>query len=360
LSQPNYVIILGKAMTGQMCPWEDPTVDEVWGVNNVADQPENLGPIKSIGLTNQGEGYTHAELSFEGGGGSGSKITIEAKEGKLCNLKILEPGIGYTTAPKVIITGDGHGAVAECQVIPKRKFTRLFAFDDLSKEYTDAMKKHAPVTSVQAYADIPYPLEDVQKDFGIQDYYTNTVSYMVALAAHMRVKKIGLYGVDVAFGAPYAQEMRGVEYWIGRAAERGVEIIAPPESQLMRTLSGVRYGVKDHCNMMLYLHERINLINILPKRGNYSEALKAQNAYWVLFPKSDEAQEHGVTINRTPDGMFSFTTSKGEFLSDVHMPPEVWEYLRGILRDSEAKGNLDFGVITAYEKLILSKPDGGN
>ena len=291
---PKYVIILGKAVTGRDCPFD---ADEVWGVNNVADQPEFAG----------------------------------------------------------------------------KTIHKLFAFDLLDKDYTDLMKKHAPIMSWQDYGDIKFPLEEVRARFNT-DYFTNTVSYMVAYAIYIGVERIGIYGVDVAFGAPYAQENRGVEYWIGRAVEAGIKVEAPVQSQLMRTISGVIYGVKDACNVMLYLHERINLINALPREGHYSDALKAQNAWWVLFPKEDEAKAHGVIVQRSPDGNMSFgfknpdqlkaegtpDLKAGEYLFDCHLPPEVWVFLRDILRDTEAKGKMSFGLLTAYEKLILAKPDGGN
>ena len=304
----DYVIILGKAVTGKECPFD---ADEVWGVNNVADQPEFAG----------------------------------------------------------------------------KKIHKLFAFDLLDKDYTDLMKKNAPICSWQDYGDVKFPLEEVRARFKT-DYFTNTVSYMVAYAIFIGVKKIGIYGVDVAFGAPYAQENRGVEYWIGRAVEAGIEVVAPVQSQLMRTISGVIYGVKDACNVMLYLHERVNLINMLPREGHYSDALKAQNAWWVLFPKEDEAKAHGVVVQRSPDGTMNFgfkdpnqlnaeitaataagnlkevemlkNVKAGEYLFDCHLPPEVWVFLRDLLRDLESKGKMNFGLLTTYEKLILAKPDGGN
>lgn len=273
------VSIVGKSMSGVLCPFD---TAEVWGVNNVAGQPE----------------------------------------------------------------------------YKERKFDKLFAFDILPSEYTDGMKKFAPVMSWQDYGDIKYPLEDVIKEFGTR-YFTNTISYMLAYGTYLRVPKINIYGVDVAFGAAYAQENRGVEYWIGRAQERGLDVCVPPTSHLLRTVSGAMYGERDHCNMLMYLHERINLINVLPQKGYYSDSLKAQNAWWVLFPKQDEAQANNLKIQRDPNGVISFQCEK-EYVSDIHMPPETWDYLRDILRKLEAKGELPFAVISAYEKLILSKPDGGN
>ncbi len=296
---PRAVTILGKGMTGRDCLFN---TEEVWGVNNVAEHPEYLG----------------------------------------------------------------------------KKFHRLFAFDLLPKEYTDGMKKYCPVTSWQDYADIKYPLDNVIRTFNTR-FFTNTISYMIAYAIYLKFEKIYIYGVEVSFGAPYAQENRGVDYWIGRAQERGIEVIVHPQSHLLRTCSGVLYGERDHCNVLMWLHERIALLNILPKQGGYSDSLLANNAFWVLFPKSDEAKANGLQIQKDPAGNMAFGFGPkideqnkpildekgqpklgGEFTSDVHMPPQTWDYVRGILIDLERKNQLPFACVPIYEKIVLSKPPGGN
>ena len=124
------------------------------------------------------------------------------------------------------------------------------------------------------------------------------------------------------------------------------------------------------------------------RRGNYSTAISSQNAWWVLFPKSDEALAHAVQVQRSPDGttMFGFKDQKqldteiakaiadgdmasaeaikkcvpGEYMYDCHMPPEVWNFIRKLLVDKEAAGELDFSLISVYDKLILANPFGGN
>ncbi len=273
------VSILGKCNTGLKCPW---TTDEVWGVNNVADQPE-----------------------------------YESK-----------------------------------------KFDRLFAFDLLPPEYTDGMKKHAPIVSWQPYADIPYPLQEAIEAFDTK-FFTNTISYTLALCALAKIPRIELYGIDVSFGAPYVQENRGIEYWIGRCVGRGLDVRVTEGSHLLRTISGKMYGEIDHTNVMLYLHERINLLNILPKTGHYSDMLKAQNAFWVLMVKDDEAKAHGVTVQPGPAGQTNFQAPQ-EFQSDVQMPPEAWTYVRKLLIDMEATGTRPQSCLTLYDKLVLSWPPEHN
>jgi hypothetical protein len=339
-----------------MCPFD---TEEMWGINNVASHPEYSGGLQSIKLLNQGSGYTSPpDVTFEGDG-EGVKAVSFVDKGLVTSITVTDVGRWFSSPPKVIIkSGGGSGAEAAVTVFPKRQFHKLFAFDILEKQYTDGMKEYAPIVSWQDYADIKYPLDEIIDTFKTK-FYTNTVAYMLAYVAYLRIPLVKIYGVDVSFGAPYAQENRGTEYWIAKAEDRGCEVFVPDECQLKRTVSGVMYGLRDHCNVQLYLNERINLINILPREGTYSDALKAQNAWWVLFPKEDEAKAHNIQVHKEPTGQVSFTCPS-EYLSDVHMPPETWEFLRGILRDLETNRKLPFGVISAYEKLILSNPPGGN
>ena len=298
-----HIAILGKGNSGSICPFD---ADETWGVNNVASQ---------------------------------TTPCPDCNNGKIKD----QPCPRCNGTNKFLMYPKG--------------IQKTFAFDEsLEPWYTDEMKKYSPVVSWQPYADIKYPIDEILAYFKTR-YMTNTISYMIAYAIYMKVRKISVYGVDVSFGAPYAQENRGVEYWLGQAEARGIEVYCPDKSHLLRTVYGNLYGEMGHCNMQLYLHERINLINILPKDGSYSDAIKAQNAWWVLFPKQDEAEAHGVVVQRGADGNMSFSCAKGEYVSDVQMPPEVWKYLKDTLIELEQTKHLPFGVISAYEKIVLAKED---
>lgn len=351
------VTILGKSGSGKDCPFD---TNEVWGVNNVASHPDFRGALMSIRLLAKGSGYQKPpDIRFEGDGRGAQAVALLEGDG-VARVDVHEVGEDYSQPPIVVFeNGGGKGAEVEVTVSPRRKFDKLFAFDEaLEKEYTDGMKRYAPLVSWQPYADIKFPLEEVIAHFGTR-YFTNTVCYMLGYAVFLNIPLIKIYGVDTSFGAPYAQENRGVEYWLGRAQERGLSLYVHPESHLLRTISGALYGETDHCNMMMQLNERINLINLLPREGSYSDVLKAQNAWWVLFPKEDEAKAHNVQVQKLPDGALNFQCQQ-EYLSDVHMPPETWQFLRDLLIKLEKGGKLPFPAITVYEKLILAKPPGGN
>lgn len=87
-----------------------------------------------------------------------------------------------------------------------------------------------------------YPLMDVIDKLG-SSYFSNTIAYELAYALYLGdVTKIRMYGVDHMTNQTYVMERSNLEYWIGRAVERGVKIEIPTESALLKTQDGKLYG----------------------------------------------------------------------------------------------------------------------
>lgn len=94
----------------------------------------------------------------------------------------------------------------------------------------------------------PYPLEAAIKRFG--SYFTNQVSYMLALAIMQHgadvkgtksvIDQIGLWGVDMAQHgidgrSEYAHQRPSCEYFMGVAVGAGIPVYVPPQSDLLKT-----------------------------------------------------------------------------------------------------------------------------
>lgn len=84
-----------------------------------------------------------------------------------------------------------------------------------------------------------FPLEAVLE---IGDYYTCTFAYQIALAIYEDASSIGLYGVSLEHGSVRERvvERACVEWWLGYAEGRGVEVVLPADSGLAR--APYRYG----------------------------------------------------------------------------------------------------------------------
>ena len=95
-----------------------------------------------------------------------------------------------------------------------------------------------PVMTSFKHLDYPamqeFPLEDVLNEFP-KAYFNSTAAYAVAYAIWLGVKKITLFGCDFTYpNAHDAEKGRAcVEFWIGIACERGIEISVPKTTSLL-------------------------------------------------------------------------------------------------------------------------------
>ena len=93
-----------------------------------------------------------------------------------------------------------------------------------------------PIYMQQKHEDIPnsvaYPLQEMLDQFG--NYFTNSISYMLALAIYEGYEEIQMYGVDMAVGTEYSQQRPSCEYFIGVAIGRGINVHIPEASDLLK------------------------------------------------------------------------------------------------------------------------------
>lgn len=105
------------------------------------------------------------------------------------------------------------------------------------KQYYDLLvKSKVPCFMRQHYPEIPssipYPLREIVEEFG--RFFTNSVSYMLALAFRNQYDEIHIFGVEMEHGTEYVDQARSVIYFIGLLMGRGVKIFIPPVCQLFK------------------------------------------------------------------------------------------------------------------------------
>ncbi len=103
----------------------------------------------------------------------------------------------------------------------------------------DWLRTHpGPVVTSRAHPDYPglveFPLAQVLTEFPLA-YFNNTAAYAVAYALHLGATKISCFGMDFTHpDAHDAEKGRAcVEFWLGMAAARGVELALPKTTSLM-------------------------------------------------------------------------------------------------------------------------------
>ena len=90
---------------------------------------------------------------------------------------------------------------------------------------------------------VTFPYDDVVKDCGGFEYFTNSVSYMLALAIHEQVDELALFGCDMAqfFGknganGEYSFQRPSCEFYLGVAVGKGIKVTVASESDLLKKL----------------------------------------------------------------------------------------------------------------------------
>jgi len=77
------------------------------------------------------------------------------------------------------------------------------------------------------------PYDALVEKFG--RYFTNTISWEIAMAIAMGFKEIRIYGVDMAVDTEYGHQRPSCEYFLGVAAGLGIKIWLPDTCDLLKT-----------------------------------------------------------------------------------------------------------------------------
>ena len=143
-------------------------------------------------------------------------------------------------------------------VMPDKKWDRWFEIHDLHM-YDDEPDHMAFLHDFKGpvyirpqdygYFDIPnavpLPFGQIAEDF--HPYFTNSVSYELAMAIGMGFKEIHVYGVDMAqdniLEAEYAFQRPSCEFFLGVAVGRGIKLFLPSGCDLLVTSH--LYGLED-------------------------------------------------------------------------------------------------------------------
>lgn len=104
------------------------------------------------------------------------------------------------------------------------------------------IKSHpGPIYTSRTYPDYPglvaMPLEALANMARVE-YFNSTAAYCVAYAILIGVKKITLFGCDFTYpNAHHAEKGRAcVEFWLGFARARGIDVVVPKTTSLMDAL----------------------------------------------------------------------------------------------------------------------------
>ena len=109
------------------------------------------------------------------------------------------------------------------------------------REYPGVVFTTVPIDEIKNHQ--PYPFVQMLAKYGPY-HFTSTIAWMLALAIEQKPEAIGLWGIDMAATEEYGFQRPGCQHFIGLAMSQGIEIILPPESDLMRPTT--LYGLSEY------------------------------------------------------------------------------------------------------------------
>lgn len=86
-------------------------------------------------------------------------------------------------------------------------------------------------------------------------HFCSSVAWMLAWAIEQRPRAIGVFGIDMAAGSEWAYQRPSCQHFLGLAKASGIDVVLPPESDLMRHTT--LYGIGEHNPRHIRIAERI-------------------------------------------------------------------------------------------------------
>jgi len=182
----------------------------------------------------------------------------------------------------------------------------------------------APIPTYMMNADstlpnsVRYPIERVIEDAGI-DYFTSTVAFEVGLAMLEGFSEIALFGIDLIVGTEYSVQKANLEFWLGMAHARGINVRIPSASALLK--QAYRYGYQREPDWgPLQMTEVTRRIELLSTERNQRMALInaldgaiAEDERWYVKKIDDMTPEERMKnlITQRGEAMASLATIDG-------------------------------------------------
>ena len=186
-----------------------------------------------------------------------------------------------------------------------------------SPEYVQWMAMRDPATCPvwmqEAVPAIPasrqLPVDDLLSKYGTF-FFTSSIAWMIACAIEDILEArdkgddsqhtIALFGVDMAAAEEYGYQRAGCQHFLLLAADLGIDIYVPPESDLLRPMP--LYGISEGTHWMIKATARRKELDArLAQAQNNLEGFKREVAF--LQGALDDLNYHTTTWGEDRDGV---------------------------------------------------------
>ena len=99
-------------------------------------------------------------------------------------------------------------------------------------------QRHIPLYSIKKYDwlanSVEFPIQDIIEEFGVM-YFSDSLCYMIAMAIYSGATTIHTWGLNLHSVTRDFRERYCVEFWLGIAIGRGIELEIHEPSALLKT-----------------------------------------------------------------------------------------------------------------------------
>jgi hypothetical protein len=221
----------------------------------------------------------------------------------------------------------------------------------LEKQPGPGQEGHKPIYMQQHQdsipASLPLPREELnkwfeekcgQKGYFAQDYYTSTISWMIALAMMQGRPEIHLYGIDLLQEEEYIYQRAGAEYLVGFARGMGIKVFVPEQASLCK--ANYTYG---------FSHP--------PEHGQYETLIKyIEDKAKLSEEQATKARQDANTFNgalQMADLMLGWLTSQPEGKTVEQAVQEKKAEMQNRFKHAEAAAMTMTGQSEAFKTTVV-------
>lgn len=193
-----------------------------------------------------------------------------------------------------------------------------------------------------------YPFKEIMDSYGNQKsvrYFTSSGPYMIALAIHEGYERIEVYGFEMSSATEYAYQKPCMEFWLGVALGKGLDIYVPPGCSLLGETTTL-YGY-DKVPGYTDMHAEIRKGSLLRERGKAeikfnevtAQLKRLQSEYQLAAQKKDAAWLNKVQkqLNQM-QGTYANALAQLNSIHGAYLEAErVWKEINAMPSSEEIK-----------------------
>lgn len=165
---------------------------------------------------------------------------------------------------------------------------------------------------------VKFPKREIEKALGSR-YFTNSISWMIALAIHEGFDVIHVYGVDMSTPDEFQHQRNNLEYWLGRATERCSEVYVPESSDLL--MATHQYGYGSDNGVRLKLEEKLTdlqqrMQGIRQQIGGHQQEIQKLDKAFATLDGARQNVQWMLDSLTIPEAQSKYISDQGELTAE--------------------------------------------